>query len=195
MIKIIKNGVKPKKYKYIYFQTCPSCTCKFEFEKSDCTNIRNEKCTGGEDIGEISCPFCSESLVIDFRTTKHKKEEITEEQNNSGSRHTITSNIDDFYQWSPSLCKCPNCGSINTLISDSSILKNLLPQYDFRDFKCKDCGFRWTGLKQASISTKLYTPWDNGHCDKCPNKNFIGDSCYSCPYYPFNLTCNREVKK
>lgn len=188
MIKIIKEGVKPKKYKYIYSHTCTNCTCEFEFEEEDCTAVRHEKRIDGEHRGEIDCPFCSERLFIDFKTTKHRQEEITEDL----TRNATTINIDDLYDWTPSLCKCPKCRSSDTLVNNSFTLTSIPPQYNF---KCNDCGHRWVGPKQVSINTKLYTPWYNEHCDKCPNKNYIGDACCCCPYYPYRVTCNTESDK
>ena len=187
MIRIIKEGVKPKKYKYIYSLTCTNCTCEFEFEESDCTAVRHEKRIDGEHRGEIDCPFCSERLFIDFKTAKHREEEINEESINPANIY-----INGFYQCTPSLCKCPNCGSSDTLVNNSFISTNIPQQYDF---KCNDCGYRWIGPNQASINTKLYNPWYNEHCDKCPNKNYIGDACCCCPYYPYRVTCNTEADK
>lgn len=186
MIRIIKEGVKPKKYKYIYFHICTSCACEFEFEESDCTEVRHEKRIDGEHVGEINCPFCGERLFIDFKTLKPREEEITED-----STRPTTIYMDDLYDWTPSLCKCPNCGSSDTLVSGPFKLTMLLPQYNF---KCEECGHRWTGPKQASINTKLYNPWDNEHCNKCRHKD-VGDTCYCCPYWPYKVTCNTEVKK
>lgn len=96
MIKIIKEGIKPKNYKKIYKLICNICSCEFEFEESDCSRVRHEKCIGGEHTGEINCPFCSERLFIDFRTTKNREEEVVEEPMDLGNSHTIT--IEDMYQ-------------------------------------------------------------------------------------------------
>lgn len=141
MIRIIKDGIKPKKYKTIYSYTCQNCTCEFEFEESDCTEVRREKCIGGAHTGEINCPFCSEHLFIDFRTTKHREEEVVEDPMDLGGSPVI--DMDNIYEWSPSLCKCPKCGSTNTLRNDSFVLTTWPAQYGF---KCKDCGHRWTGF-------------------------------------------------
>lgn len=188
MIKIIKEGIKPKKYKDIYSHTCTNCTCEFEFEEDDCTSVRHEKHIDGAYTGYIKCPFCSERLFIDFKTAKSRKEEIIEEK----PINPINIYTDDFYQWSPAQCKCPRCGSSDTLMSDSFKLTMLLPQYDF---KCNDCGYRWYGPKQTQTNTKPNDPLDNEHCNKCPNKSEIGDACYICPHWPYKVTCNTEAKK
>lgn len=35
MIKVIKQGQKPKQYRTVYFIKCPNCGCEFECELSD----------------------------------------------------------------------------------------------------------------------------------------------------------------
>lgn len=182
MIRIIKDGVKPKKYKKIYNLTCENCHCEFEFEESDCSKVRHEKRIDGEYRGEISCPFCSERLFVDFKTAKYRDEEIIEEFVDLGDRTII--DMDDVYQWSPSLCKCPKCGGNNTLRNDTIVLTSLPPQYNF---KCKDCGHRWTGRDTMHYVDIIEF---NEHCNNCPHKNTIGDACYSCPYSPIKITYN-----
>lgn len=183
MIRIIKDGIKPKKYKYIYSYTCQNCTCEFEFEEEDCANI-------GEYRGKINCPFCSECLFIDFRTAKHREEEVVEEEIDLGDKTVI--DMDDIYQWSPPLCKCPKCGSTNTLRNNSLVLTTWPAQYGF---KCKDCGHRWTDYEPTLINPKVYDPWDNEHCNNCAAKNNIGDICNYCSHYPYKITCSNEVDK
>lgn len=59
MIKILKEGKLPKKFKYIYKEECSKCGCVFEFETSDCDyitrNIENREY-------RIQCPFCKQML-------------------------------------------------------------------------------------------------------------------------------------
>ena len=52
--------------------------------------------------------------------------------------------IDDSYQETPSLCKCPKCDSNNTVIYETYPLKSHSSQYNF---KCKDCSYRWSSIK------------------------------------------------
>lgn len=174
MIKIIKEGIKPKNYKKIYKLTCNICSCEFEFEESDCFNVRREKCIDGEHRGEVDCPCCRERLFVDFKKAEHREEEVEND--------TKIINIDDCYQWSKSSLKCPNCGSYNTLRNDTIVLTSLPPQYNF---KCKDCGHRWTGSEKPVNFDRSSTDV----CEYCNKKDNIGnDVCYSCPHYPFKIT-------
>ena len=59
MIKILKNGIIPKKTKTIYKATCAHCKCEFEFESEDCDYI--EKTIDG--ALQIECPTCHLKMV------------------------------------------------------------------------------------------------------------------------------------
>ena len=188
MIKIIKEGIKPKNYKRIYNLTCNRCICEFEFEESDCFNVRREKHIDGEHKGEIACPCCEERLFIDFKTAKYREEEIIEDQFKLGGSPTI----DLECLWTPSLDKCTKCGSSNTVRNDSFVLTSNPPKYSF---KCKDCGHKWIGPEKAvSIDKIVFDPFDNSHCNNCEHKNKVGDFCSCCSYYPYRVTCNNEVE-
>ena len=52
--------------------------------------------------------------------------------------------IDDSYQETPSLCRCPRCDGNNTSRYETYPLESHPSQYKF---KCKDCGYRWTSIK------------------------------------------------
>lgn len=107
MIKIIKNGVKPKNYKKIYNLTCARCQCEFEFEESDCANVRHEKHIDGEYRGEINCPCCGERLFIDFKTASFRQEEIIDI---SKIDRII---VDKFDPWDNEYCN--NCAAKNRI--------------------------------------------------------------------------------
>lgn len=53
MIKILKQGIKPKKTKTIYTAICELCGCIFEFEDED---IKGERIPNGNLF--INCPNC-----------------------------------------------------------------------------------------------------------------------------------------
>ncbi|MBP5470046.1 MAG: hypothetical protein J6Z11_12470 [Candidatus Riflebacteria bacterium] len=75
MIKIIKNGVKPKPTRIIYKATCPHCGCIFEFEVSDLTI---EKTLNGRRT--ITCPCCEMVLDIAYiENLSTREEEIIDE--------------------------------------------------------------------------------------------------------------------
>ena len=58
MIKIIKQGKKPKQTKAIYKTTCSVCGCEFEFELEDCDKL--EKSLNGNLY--LYCPCCGEAI-------------------------------------------------------------------------------------------------------------------------------------
>lgn len=189
MIKIIKNGEKPKKYKTIYKDVCGICNCEFEFELSDCTDVVTEKKIDGKTRAFIKCPCCNMKHFLEDISSYFVRKEEFKKPIDLGGGHII--DMDVTYHWSPSLCKCPKCGSHNTLRNDSFVLTSLPPQYGF---KCEDCGHRWTGREQILSNPISLDAWNNEHCNTCNNKNQIGDACSFCPYSPYNVTCNNEVK-
>ena len=69
MIKIIKQGKKPKKYKTIYIITCPDCGCEFECELEDLKLI--ERTLNGDRV--IKCPCCEKELYIKHLDEEHLK--------------------------------------------------------------------------------------------------------------------------
>ena len=58
MVKIIKEGRKPKKTKTIYTIICPDCRCEFECELSDFKRIERTL-NGGK---YIDCPCCGKEI-------------------------------------------------------------------------------------------------------------------------------------
>lgn len=58
MIKILKEGKKPKLPKMIYRTSCKLCDCEFEFTLNECLSI--EKRIDGYMI--IKCPCCSNAI-------------------------------------------------------------------------------------------------------------------------------------
>lgn len=75
MIKIIKDGKKPKPKRIIYKVTCPHCGCIFEFEVSDLTI---EKTPNGRRT--IACPCCDRVLYIAYvENISTREEEIVDE--------------------------------------------------------------------------------------------------------------------
>lgn len=75
MIKIIKNGDIPKKYKTIYKTECENCGCEFEFELEDCSRVARN----GEIV--IECPCCKKELEKIRGWLKARMEEVTDEEN------------------------------------------------------------------------------------------------------------------
>lgn len=189
MIKIIKKGVKPKKYKTIYIFTCKNCKCEFEFEESDCNSVTTEKSINGKKMAVITCPCCHEDVKGDLNRCASRSEVIADEPIDPDDNPNT--NIDDNDQWVPSLCKCPECGSNNTLRNNSFMV---IPWPAQEKFKCRDCGHRWTVPKQL-INPKVYDPWDNEHCKNCPHRTTIGDSCSCCPYNPIRITYRADSKE
>lgn len=59
MIKILKEGKIPKRFKYIYKKACNKCECVFEFETKDCEYIDKRM---GERFYSIKCPYCKKML-------------------------------------------------------------------------------------------------------------------------------------
>lgn len=183
MIKIIKNGIIPKKYKTIYIFDCRNCRCEFEFEEEDCKTVTTEKGINGIKAVTIDCPCCGEEVEGDLNKCTSRQEEIIEDP-------VDFINIGEIYQWSPSLCKCPKCGRRNALRNDSIVLTSIPPQYNF---KCDACGHEWVGHESVFINTKVGDVWENEHCKNCPHKNTIDDICSCCAYYPYRVTCSNEV--
>ena len=82
MIKIIKDGKKPIRYKTIYIITCPKCGCEFECEDSD---LNVERRINGK--RSINCPCCDEEFVLmsggfyfNQDNYKTRQEEIKEDE-------------------------------------------------------------------------------------------------------------------
>ena len=82
MIKIIKQGKKPKYYKTIYFIKCPNCGCEFECEYSDLTIERKIN----DNKRSINCPCCKQEFILisgDFDNQDNyetRQEEIKEDE-------------------------------------------------------------------------------------------------------------------
>ena len=75
MIKIIKDGKKPKPKRTIYKITCPYCGCIFEFDTSDLTI---EKTPNGKRT--IACPCCGRVLDIAYiENITYREEDIIDE--------------------------------------------------------------------------------------------------------------------
>lgn len=72
MIKIKKQGIKPKRYKYIYTIECNQCGCVFECEVQDFDIITKDI---QNPMGTIECPCCNTQLVRYFNTIQKRKEE------------------------------------------------------------------------------------------------------------------------
>ena len=59
MIKILKDGVKPKTIKVIYKTSCQHCGCIFEFETED---IKSQERHPGGNI-TVECPCCHKDIT------------------------------------------------------------------------------------------------------------------------------------
>lgn len=59
MIKILKEGIVPKKYKTIFKTYCENCCCEFEFEIEDCESVERSL-TGNL---TIKCPCCNNVII------------------------------------------------------------------------------------------------------------------------------------
>ena len=59
MFKILKEGGKVIKHKFIFKDTCDECGAEYEFEIEDCTSI--DKCING--YATWKCPCCGNKRV------------------------------------------------------------------------------------------------------------------------------------
>lgn len=74
MINIIKQGVKPKKFKTIFKVTCENCDCIFEFDQDE---ISGEKHLGGRRY--VVCPCCNNLISLrDIPNLETREEEVIE---------------------------------------------------------------------------------------------------------------------
>ena len=92
MIKIIKNGVKPKKMKTIWTFKCPVCGCEFECELDDFKTL--EKKLEGDK--SVNCPCCNTELH-----TNRNKYTIREEEDKVVDFPIGTGVPKDFYPHIP----------------------------------------------------------------------------------------------
>lgn len=73
MIKILKDGERPKEYKTIFKTTCYKCMCEFEFEREDCDYLdRNIDWW----YIQITCPCCKRVLQRTKEILETRVEEI-----------------------------------------------------------------------------------------------------------------------
>ena len=72
MIKIIKDGVVPKKTKTIYTIVCDTCGCEFECEGEDFICLEK----GLHMYRSIQCPCCKNVLKLSEDKIKYHREEI-----------------------------------------------------------------------------------------------------------------------
>lgn len=72
MIKIIKEGIKPKKMKTIWYFICPECGCEFECDLDDFETL--EKKLEGDK--SIHCPCCNNELHTNRNKYTIREEEI-----------------------------------------------------------------------------------------------------------------------
>lgn len=80
MIKILKEGQKPKFPKMIYKTTCKVCYCEFEFTIEDCLSL--ERRIGGDML--IKCPCCNN--IIKCSSLDAIERESTNEQDNKETK-------------------------------------------------------------------------------------------------------------
>lgn len=71
MITIIKDGVKPKKTKTIFKETCSECGCEFMFEYVDFFTM--ERRPNGN--ATINCPCCNKTIEKPVSQYEHMEVE------------------------------------------------------------------------------------------------------------------------
>ena len=76
MIKILKEGQKPKFTEMIYKTFCDDCYCEFEFTLDECLSI--EKRIGGDML--IKCPCCN-NVIKCSRLDAIERESVNEQDN------------------------------------------------------------------------------------------------------------------
>lgn len=76
MIKILKEGQKPKLQKMIHKTTCEICNCEFEFTLDECLSI--EKRINGDVT--IKCPCCG-TIIKCSRLDTVGRESVDEQDN------------------------------------------------------------------------------------------------------------------
>ena len=71
MINIVKNGVKPKRKRVIFKETCERCGCEFEFEYEDFI-VLDRRLNG---FATVNCPYCSERITKQINQYEHREVE------------------------------------------------------------------------------------------------------------------------
>ena len=90
---------------------------------------------------------------------------------NSGEASMATTAV--LQEWEPTKAICPECGGKHVVINTRCVLTSLPPQYQY---KCNDCGNKWTGYKVQSISSMQSWP-DLEYEDVTP----LGHMGWICP--------------
>lgn len=94
----------------------------------------------------------------------------------------------ELANWEPSTCNCPNCGGNNTMINTMIVLTSYPEQYQF---KCRDCGHRWTEHKHISVPPMK--TWPNLEKEMPKYNGSYGWICPKCgsTYAPGTTECPR----